>query len=124
MLLVTMHHIVADGWSLGVLVRELAALYAALRRGAAGAAAGAAVQYADYALWQRELAGGRGAATRQLAYWKRAARGRCRRWSCRRTGRGRRCQSHRGATHAFVVPAALTARCDALAPAARARRCS
>ncbi|HEY6324588.1 MAG TPA: condensation domain-containing protein, partial [Thermoanaerobaculia bacterium] len=69
LLLLNLHHIVVDGWSLGILVRELAALYAAARGGAAAALPALPVQYADYAVWQREsLGGGRLAAL--LAYWR------------------------------------------------------
>ncbi|NMO17644.1 amino acid adenylation domain-containing protein [Pyxidicoccus fallax] len=53
-LLLNLHHIVADGWSLGVLVRELSALYPALAAGQASPLAAPAMQYADYASWQRE----------------------------------------------------------------------
>ncbi len=63
-----MHHIVSDGWSMGILVREIAALY---RERVAGGTAGLAplpVQYADFAHWQQAQA--RGAEQeRQLAYW-------------------------------------------------------
>ena len=64
MLLLTMHHIVSDGWSLGVLVRELAALYEAFAAGEPSPLPELPVQYADYAVWQRELAPGRGAGAR------------------------------------------------------------
>ncbi|MFB4391905.1 MULTISPECIES: amino acid adenylation domain-containing protein [unclassified Pseudomonas] len=64
----TLHHIIADGWSIGVLVDELSALYKALRQGQADPLPALAIQYADYAAWQRDwLAGARGDA--QLAYW-------------------------------------------------------
>ncbi|HET7460272.1 MAG TPA: amino acid adenylation domain-containing protein, partial [Longimicrobium sp.] len=68
-LLLTMHHIVGDGWSTGVLFRELSALYAAYREGRESPLAELAVQYADYAVWQREQLAGE-ALDRQLAYWK------------------------------------------------------
>ena len=54
-------------------MRELGALYAAFARGPPVAAAGAAVQYADFAAWQREWLQGE-VLERQLAYWQRAAR--------------------------------------------------
>ncbi|HEV7515809.1 MAG TPA: condensation domain-containing protein, partial [Thermoanaerobaculia bacterium] len=52
------HHIVADGWSLGVFLRELGALYGALREGRPAALPALPVQYADFALWQREWLSG------------------------------------------------------------------
>ncbi|MDT5296658.1 MAG: hypothetical protein QOJ76_3538, partial [Acidobacteriota bacterium] len=52
--LFTMHHIVSDGWSMGVLVKEVAALYEAFSRGEESPLAELEIQYADYAVWQRE----------------------------------------------------------------------
>ncbi|WP_259779431.1 non-ribosomal peptide synthetase [Aestuariispira ectoiniformans] len=68
-LLVTLHHIAADGWSLGVVVRDLTALYAEAVGGPAAALPGLPVQYADYALWQRDrLSGARLDA--ELDWWR------------------------------------------------------
>ncbi len=68
-LALTVHHIVADGWSMGVLVRELMALYPALRQGLADPLPALAIQYGDYAAWQRRwLEGER--LQRQVAYWR------------------------------------------------------
>lgn len=53
-LLLTMHHIVCDGWSVGIIVRELSALYSARVSGAPSPLADLPVQYADFSLWQRE----------------------------------------------------------------------
>ncbi|KAF1072469.1 MAG: Linear gramicidin synthase subunit D [Pseudomonas citronellolis] len=68
-LLLTLHHIVSDGWSIRVLVDEFARLYAAFAAGREAELAALPVQYADYAHWQRELlAGAEG--QRQLDWWK------------------------------------------------------
>src|SRR5262249_3402544 len=67
-------HVIADGWSRGILVRELGALYAAFRRGEPSPLAERTVQYADYAIWQRgQLAGPQLAA--QVGYWRRRLEG-------------------------------------------------
>ncbi|HEX2080103.1 MAG TPA: condensation domain-containing protein, partial [Longimicrobium sp.] len=68
-LAVILHHIVSDGWSTGVLYRELAALYGAFTRGEPSPLPPLAIQYADYAAWQRaRLAGPEHA--RQVEYWR------------------------------------------------------
>ncbi|MBJ6765949.1 non-ribosomal peptide synthetase, partial [Myxococcaceae bacterium JPH2] len=54
LLLVTVHHIVSDGWSMGVLVRELAELYQAFASGTAPTLAPIPMQYTDYTAWQRQ----------------------------------------------------------------------
>jgi len=68
-LLLNLHHTVSDGWSLGVLVRELAALYGAFRRDETSPLAEPALRYSDYARWQRAWLQGEVLDT-QLAYWK------------------------------------------------------
>ncbi len=68
--LISMHHIVSDGWSLGVLMREMGELYAAARAGRAARLPALAVQYPDYAVWQRARLAGP-ALERQLDYWRR-----------------------------------------------------
>ncbi|HVR96505.1 MAG TPA: amino acid adenylation domain-containing protein, partial [Thermoanaerobaculia bacterium] len=67
-LLVTMHHIVSDGWSLGVLLREVAALCSLRDLPDLG------LQYADFAVWQRQWLQGE-VLEAQLAYWKRQLEG-------------------------------------------------
>ena len=68
-LLVTLHHIIADGWSLNILIDEFSRLYAAAAQGQPLELPPLALQYADYGSWQRQwLAEGEG--QRQLAYWK------------------------------------------------------
>ncbi|HEX7238853.1 MAG TPA: condensation domain-containing protein, partial [Longimicrobiaceae bacterium] len=73
-LLLTMHHIVSDGWSRSVLVREASALYGAFSRGEPSPLPELPVQYADFAVWQRDrLSGERLDA--QLGYWQEKLRG-------------------------------------------------
>ncbi|HEX2269401.1 MAG TPA: amino acid adenylation domain-containing protein, partial [Pyrinomonadaceae bacterium] len=67
--LVTMHHIVSDGWSLGVLVREVGTLYEAYSRGAESPLAELPLQYADYAVWQRGWLKDE-VLEQQLSYWR------------------------------------------------------
>ncbi|MFD5186420.1 amino acid adenylation domain-containing protein, partial [Streptomyces sp. NPDC058372] len=69
-LVLSMHHIVTDGWSMGVITRELSALYAAAVRGEDAGLPALPVQYPDFAVWQRERLNGE-ALDRQLAYWHR-----------------------------------------------------
>lgn len=65
----TIHHIVSDGWSMGVLFRELGALYEAFAKGQPSPLADLPIQYADFALWQREWLQGEVLET-QLDYWR------------------------------------------------------
>lgn len=65
----TMHHIISDGWSIGVLIREVAALYEAFAKGADSPLPELEIQYADYALWQRDWLRGE-VLERELKYWR------------------------------------------------------
>jgi amino acid adenylation domain-containing protein len=73
-LLVTMHHIICDGWSVGVLVQELAALYDAFSKGRPSPLPDLPIQYADFAIWQREWLKGEERQA-QLAYWEKKLSG-------------------------------------------------
>jgi amino acid adenylation domain-containing protein/non-ribosomal peptide synthase protein (TIGR01720 family) len=73
-LVMATHHIVSDGWSLGVVIRELAALYPAFRNGRPSPLEELPVQYGDYAAWQREWLSGP-VLERQLDFWKRQMAG-------------------------------------------------
>ncbi len=72
--LLTLHHIVSDGWSTGVLTGEIGQLYAAFLEGRPSPLPELAVQYADFAAWQRRHLSGELLAS-QLAYWRRQLAG-------------------------------------------------
>ncbi|SDO60984.1 non-ribosomal peptide synthetase [Lentzea jiangxiensis] len=112
-LLVTAHHVVTDGWSMGVLTEELGELYGAAVDGRQAALPALPLQYADFAAWQRERLSGD------------ALRGQVEHWTRRLSGttplelptdRPRPpVRTTNGATHAFTVPATTTAALRALA---------
>ena len=74
LMLMTMHHIISDGWSMGVLVREVAAMYEAYARGVEPELEEPEIQYADYAVWQREWLRGE-VLEEELSYWQRQLEG-------------------------------------------------
>ncbi|MGW6240423.1 non-ribosomal peptide synthase/polyketide synthase [Streptomyces sp. NPDC055094] len=107
LLMLTMHHIITDGWSMGVITRELSELYAAALRGGEADLPALPVQYPDYAVWQRERLTGAALDT-HLEYWREHLRElpvlelpTDRPRPAVRTGRG--------ALHTFRVPEELTA---------------
>jgi non-ribosomal peptide synthetase component F len=68
-LLLTLHHIIVDGWSIGVFREEISELYAAFTCGREAQLPDTALQFSDFASWQRRWSAS-GAATRQFVYWK------------------------------------------------------
>ncbi len=72
--IVTMHHAISDGWSIGILIRELSALYGSFRLGEPSPLAEPVVQYADFAAWQRKWLEDDGLEA-QLMYWTRQLAG-------------------------------------------------
>ena len=113
-LLVTMHHIVSDGWSVGVALRELSALYGRFRDGKEDTLQALPIQYADYAQWQREWLQGELSA-RQLGYWRDRLAGAPPELTLP-TDRARPpAQSYRGENVKFGLDASLVRRLRALA---------
>ncbi|MEU5883556.1 amino acid adenylation domain-containing protein [Spirillospora sp. NPDC047279] len=112
-LLLVLHHIAADGWSMAPLARDVILAYAARREGSAPDWAPLPVQYADYTLWQQELFGSEddpeSLVSRQIAYWKGALAGLPDQLELP-ADRPRPAEaSHRGATFAFTLDAGLHA---------------
>ena len=68
-LLITQHHIISDGWSIGIMIREVCELYAAFSQGLPDPLSALEIQYADYAIWQREWLQGE-VLRQQGQYWK------------------------------------------------------
>jgi amino acid adenylation domain-containing protein len=73
-LLLSMHHIITDGWSIGIMLRELTAFYEAFIAGRTPVLPPLSIQYRDFAAWQREWLSG-AELERQLAYWRESLRG-------------------------------------------------
>jgi amino acid adenylation domain-containing protein len=111
---VVMHHIVSDGWSIGVLIREVGALYAAFAQGLASPLPELAVQYADYAVWQRGWLQGE-VLQRQVGYWKQRLAGAPAALELPTDRVRPAVQSHRGEGFTIGLPAELTTGVNALA---------
>ncbi|HEU0300657.1 MAG TPA: amino acid adenylation domain-containing protein, partial [Longimicrobium sp.] len=111
-LLLTLHHAVSDGWSLGVLLRELSALYGAFARGEASPLAPPPVQYADFAAWQREHLDG--VMQAQLAWWKERLAGAPAVLELPADRPRPAVQTFRGGRERVVLPVALAERLQAL----------
>ncbi|HEY9131416.1 MAG TPA: SDR family NAD(P)-dependent oxidoreductase, partial [Dyella sp.] len=112
-LLLTMHHIVSDGWSMGVVGREIAALYRASLEGRPSPLSELPLQYADFARWQREWLRGE-VLDRQLNYWKQQLAGSPSLLALP-TDRPRPVQSsHAGAVLSFMLPSTLVSALKAL----------
>src|SRR5262249_15125024 len=107
-LLFTMHHIIADGWSMGVLVRELGALYEAFSHHHPSPLPDLPLQYADYAAWQRQWLVGEVLQT-QLAYWKKQLGGAPPALELPTDRPRPALQTHRGACQPVVLSRALSA---------------
>jgi hypothetical protein len=111
-LLLNLHHIVSDGWSLGVLLRELVAHYTAFSTNQAFSLPELPIQYADFAYWQREWLQGE-VLNSQLSYWRsQLADLPLLNLPTDRTRPA--VQTYRGATHNLTVSKELTAKLAAL----------
>ena len=112
-LLITLHHIVSDGWSMAILTRELSALYRAFAAGEDDPLAPLEVQYADYAAWQRRWLSGE-ALAEQSTYWREALEGAPSLLELPTDRRRPARQDYSGDAIAFELDEALTAQLKAL----------
>ncbi|AKT41216.1 non-ribosomal peptide synthetase [Chondromyces crocatus] len=107
-LFVTLHHIAADGWSIGLLYGELSSLYAAFAGHQPSGLQRLEIQYADFALWQRAVLGGE-RLTRQKAWWKKHLEGAPALLELPTDRPRSAVQGHRGGSVSFHVDAETTA---------------
>ncbi|MGE0127962.1 MAG: amino acid adenylation domain-containing protein [Blastocatellales bacterium] len=108
-LVCAMHHIISDGWSIGVLIKEFAALYQAFIRGEKPALPALPVQYADFAHWQRQWMQGE-ALERELSYWREQLSGSLAVLELPTDRPRPAAQTYRGAALPIRIPAELSAR--------------
>jgi amino acid adenylation domain-containing protein/non-ribosomal peptide synthase protein (TIGR01720 family) len=109
----TMHHITSDGWSIGILVREIMALYAAFAEGRPSPLPELPVQYADFALWQLSRLQGE-VLEREISYWRRQLAGLPPLLELPTDRPRPAVQSFRGDSRSIGLPAGLTRQAQAL----------
>jgi hypothetical protein len=107
-LVLTQHHLVSDGWSVSLLVRDLAALYVSEVEGSAPRLPALPVAYTDYAAWQRAWFAS-GVLDKQLAFWTKALEGAAHALELPSDRPRPPAQSYRGARLPITLPKALTA---------------
>jgi amino acid adenylation domain-containing protein len=113
-LLITMHHIVADGWSMGVFIRELIELYGTYLEGRDNPLPSLPIQYADYAHWQREWLQGE-VLDKQITYWHSRLEGAAPQLELPTDRPRPAVQSYRGESLQVTLDAQLTTKLKALA---------
>ena len=114
-LLITLHHIIVDGWSKGVLLKELTVLYAAFQQRQPDPLEPLPIQYADYAQWQRQLWSGGRLHERELAYWRNRLQGASPQICFQTPRHAAAKRSHRGERVPVILSSQLTGRLKGLA---------
>ncbi|MCA1993256.1 MAG: amino acid adenylation domain-containing protein, partial [Coleofasciculus sp. S288] len=112
-LLLTMHHIVSDGWSIGVFIQELSSLYQAFGAGEPSPLTALPIQYADFAVWQRQWLSGEVLET-QLNYWLSQLQGAPELLQFPTDHPRPTVQTYRGRTHSFTLNTDLTQKLQTL----------
>jgi amino acid adenylation domain-containing protein len=112
-MLFTLHHIVSDGWSMGVLIEEVASLYKTFAAGAPPSLAELPIQYADYAAWQREWLSGERLQS-HLDYWRRRLSGSSSTLKSLTKASRQSRTDFRGEAQSFALPADLSKHLKAL----------
>ena len=107
-LVVSMHHIVSDGWSMGILIREMGEIYEGKRRGREAKVEEMKVQYGEYAAWERERLQGE-VIEEQIKYWREQLGGRLPEMELRTDHPRPAIQSYRGARRSVMLPSPLIA---------------
>ena len=108
LVLLTMHHIISDGWSMGIFLKELSVLYQAFALRRPSPLPDLPIQYADFALWQRQSLEGN-TLDSLLRYWKAQLAGAPAVLDLPTDFPRPAAQSFKGATHLFALPSGLTA---------------
>jgi amino acid adenylation domain-containing protein len=114
LLLLNMHHIVSDAWSIGIFIREMATLYGAFSKGKASPLPDLPIQYADFAVWQRQCLQG-DSLDQLLLYWKEHLKDASRVLDFPVDHPCPPVQTYRGATSSFDIPSELAEGLEALA---------
>ncbi len=105
--LLTMHHIVSDAWSIGVLIEEIAALYPAFCAGKPSPLSELSIQYTDFAIWQRQWLQGK-VLQNQLDYWKQKLGNTHPRLALPKSPKRSRVENSQGAKQSFTLSKVLT----------------
>ncbi|AFZ12486.1 amino acid adenylation domain protein [Crinalium epipsammum PCC 9333] len=106
LLLVVIHHIVSDGWSIGLFIKELGTIYEALAIGSPSPLPELSIQYADFAQWQQQYLNSE-VLEKQLAYWKQQLAGAPAVLNLPTDRPRPQAQTFRGATQSFILPSHL-----------------